>query len=101
MEVSIDEHEGRTRAKARCVGAIKSRWASVWPTSIQRTATSLTSATTTWRMRAPWPTWLKTIDGRDGATTSNHRHRPTGDISALKQPHNHRTGAQTQLVREG
>jgi hypothetical protein len=52
-------------------------------------------------MRAPWPTWLKTIDGRDGATTSNHRHRPTGDISALKQPHNHRTGAQTQLVREG
>ena len=39
-----------------CVGAIKSRWASVWPGSIQRTATSMTSATN-WPSRAPWPTW--------------------------------------------
>ena len=52
VDISIDEHEGQTRAKARP----KSRSASVSPGSIQPTARSMTSATN-WPSRAHWPTW--------------------------------------------
>lgn len=58
VDISIDEHEGLTRAKARLRWRKRNWWVLAWQGSIRPTATSPRSAMNS-RSPEPCPTWGK------------------------------------------
>lgn len=56
VDISIDEHEGLTRAKARLRWRKRNWWVLAWQGSIRPTATSPRSAMNS-RSPEPCPTW--------------------------------------------
>ena len=56
VEDTIDEHEGKTRARRSCAGETRSQWVLAYRGSIQRIAMSPRSATN-WPSRARCPIW--------------------------------------------
>ena len=56
VDISIDEHEGHTRAKASLRRRDQESVGVGLPGPIRPIATSMTSAMN-WPSRAPWPTW--------------------------------------------